>query len=42
METYFWSFVVALMIFLAGGAFSIYEGVQKFIHPEPISDAALL
>jgi cation diffusion facilitator family transporter len=39
MELYFWSFVVALMIFLAGGAFSIYEGVQKFIHPEPISDA---
>jgi cation diffusion facilitator family transporter len=39
MELYFWSFVVALMIFLAGGAFSIYEGVQKFLHPEPISDA---
>jgi cation diffusion facilitator family transporter len=39
MELYFWSFVVALMIFLAGGAFSIYEGVQKFFDPEPISDA---
>ena len=39
MELYFWSFVVALMIFLAGGAFSIYEGVQKFLDPEPISDA---
>jgi cation diffusion facilitator family transporter len=39
MELYFWSFVVALMIFLAGGAFSIYEGAQKFLDPEPIEDA---
>jgi cation diffusion facilitator family transporter len=39
MELYFWSFVVALMIFLAGGAFSIYEGFQKFFAPEPITDA---
>ena len=39
MELYFWSFVVALMIFLAGGAFSIYEGVHKIRQPEPITDA---
>jgi cation diffusion facilitator family transporter len=39
MELYFWSFVVALMIFLMGGAFSIYEGVQKVYRPEPITDA---
>jgi cation diffusion facilitator family transporter len=39
MELYFWSFVVALMIFLAGGAFSIYEGVQKVYAPEPVTDA---
>jgi cation diffusion facilitator family transporter len=39
MELYFWSFVVALMIFLAGGAFSIYEGVQKVYAPEPMTDA---
>lgn len=33
---YFWSFMVALMLFLGGGAFSIYEGVQKIREPEPL------
>jgi cation diffusion facilitator family transporter len=37
METYFWSFIVALMIFLAGGAVAIWEGVEKMLHPSPIS-----
>jgi cation diffusion facilitator family transporter len=36
MELYFWSFVVALMIFALGGAFSIYEGVLKVRDPEPM------
>ncbi|MBL8450888.1 MAG: cation diffusion facilitator family transporter [Dechloromonas sp.] len=36
--TYFWSFVVALMLFSLGGAFSIYEGVHKFAHPEPVEN----
>ncbi len=36
METYFWSFMVALQVFLLGGAVSIYEGLQKVRHPEPI------
>jgi cation diffusion facilitator family transporter len=39
MELYFWAFVVALMIFALGGAFSIYEGIHKIVSPEPISDA---
>jgi cation diffusion facilitator family transporter len=39
MELYFWSFVVALMIFLLGGAVSIYEGVHKILEPEPMTDA---
>jgi cation diffusion facilitator family transporter len=39
MEQYFWSFVVALMIFALGGAFSIYEGVLKLRHPEPLDRA---
>jgi cation diffusion facilitator family transporter len=33
---YFWSFMVALMLFLGGGAFSIYEGVHKIREPEPL------
>ena len=35
-ETYFWSFLVALMLFSVGGAFSVYEGVHKLLHPEPL------
>ena len=34
--TYFWSFMVALMLFSMGGAFSIYEGVHKLSSPEPV------
>ncbi|HRZ21842.1 MAG TPA: cation transporter, partial [Bacteroidales bacterium] len=29
MEIYFWSFIVALILFSMGGLFSIYEGVHK-------------
>jgi cation diffusion facilitator family transporter len=36
METYFWSFIVALMIFFAGGAVSVWEGLEKLIHPAPM------
>jgi cation diffusion facilitator family transporter len=39
MELYFWSFIVALMVFSLGGAFSIYEGVLKVMDPEPLSRA---
>lgn len=35
---YFWSFIVALLLFSGGGVFSIYEGVHKIQHPEPVSD----
>lgn len=34
---YFWSFVVALMLFSMGGVFSIYEGFHKWHHPEPLN-----
>jgi cation diffusion facilitator family transporter len=34
---YFWSFMVAMLLFLGGGAYSIYEGIHKLRHPEPIS-----
>ncbi|HEX2815561.1 MAG TPA: cation diffusion facilitator family transporter [Phenylobacterium sp.] len=36
MEVYFWSFVVALMVFVLGGMFSIYEGVRHIIQPSPL------
>ncbi len=35
--TYFWSFIVALLLFSAGGLFSIYEGIHKLQHPEALS-----
>ena len=34
---YFWSFMVAMLLFLGGGAYSIYEGIHKLQSPEPIS-----
>ncbi|MBO0344403.1 cation transporter [Roseibium sp. CAU 1637] len=37
-ELYFWSFVVAILIFAVGSGVSIYEGVQKVIHPHPVSN----
>jgi cation diffusion facilitator family transporter len=33
---YFWSFLVAVMLFTVGGMFSLYEGIHKFQHPEPL------
>jgi cation diffusion facilitator family transporter len=34
-DVYFWSFVVAVMLFSLGGAFSIWEAVRKFLAPAP-------
>lgn len=38
-ELYFWSFVVAILIFAVGAGVSIYEGIDKIIHPHPLESA---
>jgi cation diffusion facilitator family transporter len=36
MVVYFWSFLVALLLFSVGGMFSVYEGLHKLHHPAPL------
>jgi cation diffusion facilitator family transporter len=36
--SYFWSFIVAILLFSLGGLFSIYEGMHKLSHPEELSN----
>ncbi len=37
-EIYFWSFVVAILIFGLGAGISIYEGINHLIHPNPVEN----
>jgi cation diffusion facilitator family transporter len=39
-ELYFWSLVVAIMIFGVGGGVSAYEGILHLLHPAPLEDPA--
>src|SRR6267143_3808770 len=38
-ELYFWSFIVALLIFALGAGVSVYEGISHVIAPVPISNS---
>ena len=38
MEVYFWSFVVAILLFGLGSGVSIYEGISKIQNPHPVTN----
>jgi len=37
-EVFFWSLMVAVLLFFVGAMFSIYEGVHKLMHPEELTN----
>lgn len=39
---FFWSFVVAVVLFLLGGLFSLYEGFHRIQDPKPIENPLLI
>jgi cation diffusion facilitator family transporter len=40
-ERYFYGFIVAVMLFVIGAAFSVYDGIHKIINPEAIHDSLI-
>lgn len=40
-EVYFWSFVVAILIFALGAGLSIYEGIHHVMHPATLTDPTI-
>jgi cation diffusion facilitator family transporter len=38
-ESYIWSMMVAIILFSVGGVFAIYEGWERFLHPQAIENA---
>jgi cation diffusion facilitator family transporter len=38
-ELYFWSFIVALLVFALGAGVSIYQGVHRVLNPQPVENA---
>jgi cation diffusion facilitator family transporter len=41
MELYFWTFVVAILVFAVGAGLSTYEGVDKLLHPKPVTNVTV-
>jgi cation diffusion facilitator family transporter len=37
-EIYFWSFIVAMVLFALGAGVAIYEGIEKILNPHPLRD----
>ncbi len=40
-EIYFWSFIVAILIFALGAGISVYEGIKHLLHPRPVENASV-
>ncbi len=40
-ELYFWSFIVALLIFALGAGVAFYEGVLHILHPQPVRNPSV-
>jgi cation diffusion facilitator family transporter len=40
-ERYFWAFVVAIVLFSLGALFSLYEGIEKLVHPHHLESPAV-
>jgi cation diffusion facilitator family transporter len=41
-EIYFWSFIVAMVLFPLGAGVAIYEGIHKVLNPHPLQNVAWL
>ncbi len=41
-EIYFWSFIVAMVLFSLGAGVAIYEGIEKVLHPQPLQHVFVL
>lgn len=37
-ELYFWTLIVAVLVFALGGGMSMYEGISRMLHPRPIQN----
>ena len=40
-ERYFWSFIVALVLFTLGGGFATFEGIEKIRHPHEVENLSV-